>query len=317
MAESFYEPVNDSQAKNRERGYTGGFGNGQDTALTNAFNNGGQSAFDELAKKFAGQAVKPTNVASQNVYQKNALHDMGKAPAPVDPRISQAYDNAGKSFDSERLQQFMNPYIDEVIGRNADNITRQYDVNRNRIDEDMAAAGGFGSSAQGVERSLTNEAESRQIGDMDAGLRLKGYEAAGRLHNSDVNNNLAVASGLSGFDQYGRQVLERGQDRQLFAGDRVQAQNQSVLDSFYRERDNEMQYPYQQSDYLRGVLGAFPTGQQQTTTKPYTGPGALQAGIGGALMGNSLYNAYGNSGSPNYLSTATYQPNNLPWLAGG
>ena len=271
------------------------------------------SNLKSLTQKYfdAGDApgAVPTTVASQNDYQKSALYDMGQAPKAVDPRASQAYDRASQGFDARSMQQFINPHLDEVINRNAANITRQYDVNRNRINEDFAAAGGFGSSAQGVERALTNEAEARQIGDMDAQLRSQGFNTAMTnalgLYNNDINKNLAIASGVQGLDSYGRNVERQGLQDRLYAGDRVQAQNQAVLDAYYNERDRELAYPYQQQDYLRGVLGSFPTGQTQTSTSTGNTPGMMQGAIGGALLGNSLYsNIGGNFGVGRDLNTA-------------
>jgi len=285
------------QAAYRAAGYTGDFGGGAANAWRATQGKDVGTNIEKLKTQYSqGQnGVMPTTLASQNPYQQQALYDMGKAPAPLDPRISASYDKASQGYNPDSYKQFMNPYIDEVINRNASNITRQYDVQRNNINEDMAAAGGFGSSAQGVERALTNEAQNRQIGDMDATLRSAAYgdsvNNAMNLYSGDANRALNTAQGLQGFDSYGRQVTQNAQDRQLFAGDRVQAQNQAQLDAYFAERDKAQKYPYQQTDYLKSILGAYPTGQSQSGTEPMGG-NPYQNAVAGYGIGTAFGDAF-------------------------
>ncbi len=296
---SFMDPINADQRALREMGYGGKFGEDQAINYKKGFTDDQWAKYKPLKQKYQtmeqGPGVRPTTVASQNDYQKGALYDMGKAPAPVDPRVSQRFDQAGASYDPNSRQQFMNPFIDEVINRNATDINRAYNVNRNNINEDFAAAGGFGSSAQGTERALTNEAEGRQIGDMSAQLRKGGYDSAVgnamSLYGTDINKNLAVGQGIQGLDAYGRGVTRQGYADKLAAGDRVQLQNQSVLDGYFRERAGEAGHPYQQVDFLKGVLGAYPTG----VTSSQTGPGvsSTDAMLGGANIASGLADRLG------------------------
>lgn len=273
----FNEPMNASQWASRQLGYKGAFGSGQDTAYKQTLNPAQQKQHATLMSQYGSSGVNPTTVASQNQYQQQALYNMGQPSKPIDSRID-------SSLGPNAYKQYMNPYLEDVIGRNASNINRQYDVQRNRINEDMAAAGGFGSSAQGVERALTGEAEARQIGDMDAQLRSQGFNTA---------NDLAMrnASAYMDLDRYGRQVTQGDQDRQLYAGDRIQNQNQAVLDAYYRERDRAAGYDNQVLDWYTQLLGRMPGGQ--TTTGTQSGVGAIPGAIGGGLLGNAIYNNLG------------------------
>jgi hypothetical protein len=291
----------------RGLGYTGAFGQGNaDKWLTDNFKT------TDLSKIDAPAGVKQLSVASQTPYQKDALYSMGQASKPVDSRISGTYDRAldatqqtARPFDSGSYKQFMNPYLDEVIGNNAADIRRSYDTSRNNIDEAMASAGAFGSTAQGVERSRANEAEARQIGDMSAGLRSQGFSnAMGNalgLYNTDSSNALSragmfgnLAGSMQNLDQYGRSVSMTDQDRKLQAGNQIQSQNQRELDAYFAERQREQRYPYDQLELLRGVLGAYPTGQTQTSS---SGGGSGFGDIfGGAAIGSSIFNNMGGGG---------------------
>lgn len=263
--------------------------------------------------------IQPLTTSSMNPYQKEALEALGRGTGPVNPNISaniqkasSAVDRLSTPYDPNSYKQFMNPYIDEVINRNASNIGRQYNTQRNQINEDFAAAGGFGSTAQGVERSRTNEAEARQIGDMDAQLRAQGFDTAtGRsldLYNTGLNT-LASQAGLYGgiadaelgLDQYGRNRLTTDLQNKLSAGDRIQSQNQRELDAYFAERDRAFNYPYVNADFYANMLGRYPTGTTQTSVQP--GVGAIQGAIGGGLLGNSIANSY--------------KPKPLPWQTSG
>lgn len=310
MAE-YFEPKTYGEQVLRGLGYTGGFGAGAAQNWLNA-NPNLKSQYDtNVAAKDGGAwaaaqapaGIRPMTVSSMNDYQRQSLYNMGQAPAPIDPRIGQSYDQAmsaaaetAKPFDYNSYNNFLNPYIDTVINRNADNIRRQYDVGRNQNRELMARSGGFGSTAQGTAEAQLGEAQNRQIGDMDAQLRMSGYgdsqDRAMNLYNTENANAFARASvygGLGdrfqGLDQYGRNVASTGLDRQLFAGDRIQGQNQAELDSYYAERDRAAQYPYNQLNFLTGQIQAYPTGS--IVTAPSTN-NTMANVIGGGLMGYGL-----------------------------
>jgi hypothetical protein len=55
----------------------------------------------------------------------------GKAESAIDRA-------ANMKYDPSSYKTFMNPYIEEVINRNAANIGRQYDARRNDINQSFA-----------------------------------------------------------------------------------------------------------------------------------------------------------------------------------
>lgn len=292
------------QNKFRTLGYTGEFGGGQADAWANQ--KFGTADIDMLDN---APGVKPLTTASMNPYQQESLFNMGKSFGAVNPQIGGAYgkaesavDAAGKPYDYGGYKNFMNPYIDEVVNRQADFTRRSYDTSRQGAREELAAAGGFGSTALGGAYGQIAEAQNRQIGDQTANLLAGGYDSAVsnnmRLYEGDRAGNLARASAYGNIgnnyqnlDQYGRNVGATEQDRQLFAGDRIQSQNQRELDAYFAERDRRLGYPYQQTNYLGQSMGMLPGGgSTQTSTTP--GVGMAQGAVGGGLLGYSLANQY-------------------------
>lgn len=244
------------------------------------------------------------NVASMTQPQKEALYEMTQAPAAIDPRVSQAFESARSSiqgmavpFDPNSYQQFMNPYLADVVSAVESDIARSYDDSRQRAREEIGAAGAFGSSALGRAYGDIEEAQNRQLGSQLAGLRAQGFDTAqGNALNlygmnranqaGQASQFMNLAGGLQGLDVYGRNVQNQGTAQKLGAGQQIQAQNQAQLDAYFNNVNRQMQYPYQQTQYLQNTLGAYPTGQTQTSTQP--GVGMIQGGIGGAMIGSGL-----------------------------
>jgi len=213
-----------------------------------------------------------------------------------------------QAYDQSTYTQFMNPYIKDVIENNANEARRREAERRNGINESFAEAGGFGSTALGLERSRNASESERGISEMDAQLRAQGFDmATGRnmqLYEGNRADDFARKQGqIAGYlnvaggygsggnealkvDAYGREV-NNNLDRMLFAGDRAQGQNQSELDAFYQQDALKRQYPYTQNSYLADILSRYPTGQTSTSTQP--GVGMAQGALGGALVGSSLF----------------------------
>jgi len=272
--------------------------------------------------------IQPLTTSSLNPYQKESLEALGKGTGPLNPNIganlqkaTSAADRLSTPYDPNSYKQFMNPYIDEVISRNASDIGRQYSVNRNQNTEDFARAGGFGSTAEGVARALTNEAEGRQVGDMSAQLRAQGFDTAtGRsldLYGTGLNTAQAQA-GLYGniagqqqsVDQYGRNVLTTDLNNKLNAGNQIQSQNQRELDAYFAERDRAFNYPYVNADFYGNILNRYPTGTTQTSTQ--SGVGAIQGALGGGLLGSRIANQ--NTSTLPWQQTGNVKPS---YMGGG
>jgi len=261
--------------------------------------------------------VRPLNVASLSEPTQQALFAMTQAPKPINPRIGQLYGRAeesigrmGEEYDPNSYKTYMNPFLQEVLDTTQADTERQYELSRARAREELAASGGYGSTALGQAYAELGEAQNRQLGTQGAALRAMGFDTANNRALDVFRTNQAnrtaqgsqfmnLAGSMQGLDEYGRNVDITGQNRMLAAGDRIQMQNQNVLDSYFNEQAGKFNYPMQTNQYLQGVLGAYPTGQTQTTTTP--GVGMVQGGIGGALLGSQIGNYFGKT-NPNLYS---------------
>ena len=220
------------------------------------------------------------------------------------------------------IQDYMNPYVDEVIGNTMNDMDRMRQMQLTQIQGDASQAGAFGGSRQGLVESELNRNTMQQMGDTSARMRQLAYGQAADLSGQDVANMMtsgfynqgaanqagqfnanmqgqsfqdAYMRNLMGADQLGdlsQQAFGFGSDinqQQMQAGLTQQALNQSVLDQGSRLYGGYTESPQQVFNLRLSALGQNPLNRESTTTTQTT-PGMfdylqLGAGLGSAYLG--------------------------------
>jgi hypothetical protein len=113
-------------------------------------------------------------------------------------------------FTGESIQQFMNPYENEVVQRSLSDIGGALDIQRIRDRQAATAAKAFGGSRQGVQESLTNAAAIKQAADTASQLRYGGYGQAAQLAQYAKGANISGGQAVMGLGG-ARQQLEQAQ----------------------------------------------------------------------------------------------------------
>lgn len=113
-------------------------------------------------------------------------------------------------FTGESIQQFMNPYENEVVQRSLADVGGALDIQRIRDRQAATAAKAFGGSRQGVAESLTNAAALKQAADTAAQLRASGYGQAAQLAQYAKGANISGGQAVMGLGG-ARQQLEQAQ----------------------------------------------------------------------------------------------------------
>lgn len=113
-------------------------------------------------------------------------------------------------FTGESIQQFMNPYENEVVQRSLADVGGALDVQRLKDRQAATAAKAFGGSRQGVAESLTNAAAIKQAADTAAQLRASGYGQAAGLAQYAKGANISGGQAVMGLGG-ARQQLEQAQ----------------------------------------------------------------------------------------------------------
>jgi len=186
-------------------------------------------------------------------------------------------------FTGESIQQFMNPYENEVVQRSLADVSGALDTQRLRDRQAATAARAFGGSRQGVQESLTNAAAIKQAADTAAQLRAAGYGQAAGLAQYAKGANISGGQAVMGLGG-ARQQLEQAQLDALrnIGLEKLQIATGGLSTSLPNLGMTQSQ-PYY-TNPLSGALGGALAGQRLGGAN-YGGTGALLGGLLGYFGG--------------------------------
>jgi hypothetical protein len=242
-----------------------------------------QNAFN-VTRQAAGSYMGP-------LAQALGLTEQAAAPGASGLSAAQPYlSQAGQNFGAAQAQQYMDPYVNNVIDRSTQLANRNFNENiLPTLNNKFTASGQYGSSAMAREanhaaRDLTEGLQT------NAASQLSGaYQQAGSLFNSDQARQLALGQTtgqLAGQQQgamleAGKQLGALGQTQQQLGlqgaaaldtiGQEQQGLNQKNLDTAYQDFLNQTNYPRSTIDWMSSVIRGLPAPQSTQTST--TGPG--------------------------------------------
>lgn len=313
-----------------------------------------QTTIPDYAKPYVeellGQAQGLTDI-NQNPY----MQYMGERVAQFTPLQQQSYENAGlmqsapqlgdatamagmaglgalntqytfdpykaQQFTGQNVQQYMSPYMQNVVQRQQADAQRQADIAAQAQGAQAARAGAFGGSGDYLMRAQAAGNLARQKGDIQAKGLQDAYAQAMNQFNQSQSQNQAAAQlnaqqqqfgaglGLQGLQtanqaaqnlanigqtQYGQNMGILGMQNQF--GGQQQQQVQNVLNNQYQDFLNAQNYPYKQLGFMSDMLRGLPLTQQSSTVYQ-TPPSMLSqvAGLGVAGLGASKLFADGGA----------------------
>jgi hypothetical protein len=169
-------------------------------------------------------------------------------------------------FGAADIQQFFNPYEEQVVQGALGDIERSRQMQDVTDRARAVQARAFGGSRQGVQEALTNEAALRQAATTASGLRQTGFTQAA---------NLGLAA---------RPLNIAGLQTSMGLGAQRDALTQARLDA-------ARNVPLERLAITGGALGLQPARTGETSTQPlYSSPvgSALSGGLTGAYIGSLL-----------------------------
>lgn len=200
--------------------------------------------------------------------------------------LSQAmpyFQQAGQSTPSQ-IQQYMDPYVGNVIDRGTQLANRNYQENiEPAISARFIGGGQSGSTAHQYEtnraaRDLTEGVQSNAMSALS-----QAYQTAGTQFQNDASRyaGLGTSVGSLGLQQ-GRDLAGLATQEQSLglkdaqaldaSGQEQQQQTQKNLDTAYGDFQSQRDYPRQNVDWLNNIVKGVPS--QNTTQTSSTGPGS-------------------------------------------
>jgi hypothetical protein len=218
----------------------------------------------------------------------------------------------GGTFDTAAAQQYMSPYMQQVIDVEKQQAARQAGIAGTQQQAQAVGAGAFGGSRDAIMRSEAARNLAQQQGDIQTRGLQSAYQQAQGQFNQDMSRGLQAqqlgeqsrqfGSGLGlqglgtmlqaanqlgslGGEQFRQQVGTYGMQNQF--GGQQQQQMQNVLDQRYGDFTTRQQDPYRQISFMSDLLRGVPLSGTQTTSQPGPSPLSQVGGAGLALYGLS------------------------------
>jgi hypothetical protein len=192
------------------------------------------------------------------------------------PYINEAagYARAGAGDISGNIENYYNPYVDQVV----DATQRDFDVQNQRqqsgIVGDARMRGSLGGDREAVAQALTAEAQSRVQSPIMANLRSQGYNTA----LSAAQNEAARSLQTSGIMGNLGQLAYTDTSALLGIGGQQQQNQQGVLDAASANAQAQSAYPFQTQQWLAGILGSATPNLGSTTNSSGTSTGTATGG---------------------------------------
>jgi hypothetical protein len=210
-------------------------------------------------------------------------------------------------FTGSTAQQYMSPYMQNVVDIEKREAQRASDVAAQRDQAAFARAGAFGGARQAIVEAERARNLGTQMGDIQAkGLQTAYQQAADQFGREqqlrEQSRQYGAGLGMQGLQtglqaagqlgQLGGQQFQQGMDinkLQQQYGMQQQQQMQNILNAQYQDYLNAKQYPYQQLGFMSDMLRGLPLSQQYSQT--YQQPPSMLGQLAGLGMG-----AYGMFG---------------------
>ncbi len=257
----------------------------------------------------------PTQIAGLSPQQRAAIEAGMSGIGSFQPflaggagAVSQGImDAQGAGYTPSSYQEFMDPFTEDVIQQQYQDIARQGDIARQQIGTQAARSGAFGGSRQAVAEAELGRNVMEQQARTGSALRSAGFQQAQQSAQQAAQQQLRQAqlggqlgTGLAGIGQLGQQLGAQDVNTLLGLGGLTQqfgyegAPGQAQLTAEQSNLMAQQGLPYQQLSFLSDIFRGVPSTQQTTTatTTPDPSLGSQLLGLGIAGLG-----AYGQARS--------------------
>ena len=173
---------------------------------------------------------------------------------------AQATMAAGQAFANPNVNQFMNPYQQQVVDATIRDVGNAAQMGLNNIGAQAQRSGAYGGSRQGVMEAEALKGFNQQALDQVSRLNQQGF-------NNAMNNAFRSASGLQGI---GSQAFNMGQainQQQMRQGAMQQQLMQNLINAGKNQYNQFASAPTNKLGLPLAALGATPLPETQTTDR--------------------------------------------------
>lgn len=173
---------------------------------------------------------------------------------------AQATMAAGQGFANPNVNQFMNPFDQNVVDTTLRDVGQASQMAMNNLDAQAQKAGAFGGSRHGIAMAELGKNYQQQALDKVGALRQQGF-------NNAMNNAFRSAQGLQGI---GSQAFNMGQainQQQIQQGAMQQQMMQNLINAARNQYNQFAAAPTNKLGLPLAALGATPLPETKTTDR--------------------------------------------------
>jgi hypothetical protein len=268
---------------------------GRESSLSNW---AGDYVTDMLGKGWAASEMPyfayqgPLTAGSSNL-QNQAWQGIGSLGLPDATANFNPTDFNTNRFDNNWAQQYMNPYMQQALNPQLDEMRRQAQITRLGDAGRMTQAGAFGGSRQAIlESELNNSLMRNQAEVTGAGYRDAFDKAMGQFNTDE--DRILKASGMgeasrqfgAGLGLQGLGSLLDVYRAQAQMGDTQRGVEQQGIDADYAQFREERDYPYKQVQFMQSLLQGLPLEAQNYEMQDL---GLIEKILAGAEGGTRIF----------------------------
>jgi len=249
-------------------------------------NMGNQLASQPYAN-YPGQTVAnltPDQLQAQQMTEQNV-----NSAQPYLNQSGSLYSQAGAGFNQNNFNQYMNPYQNDVVNAltNASNTNFNQNV-MPQLNSEFIGSGTYGGSRNAQILSQAAVQNQQNLNNQIASTESTGYQNAMNAYQTGTNQQIASAQGLGTLAGQVNNSNLQNESALNAVGQQEQNQNQTSLNSAYNNFQQQQQYPYQQLNFLSGLLSnnqaTIPYSTQTSATSPVNTSNPLST-LGSSVLG--------------------------------
>ena len=217
-------------------------------------------------------------------------------------RAAQGLGFQAGQFDSDAAQQYMSPYMQNVVDVQKAQALLDFDRAQAGRDAQAVQAGAFGGSRQAVAQALAGEDLQRRLGEIQATGQQRAFENAQQQFERDrAARESAVRLGITAGESLTSQSAQLAQLGDLARkgdvqaaellekiGKDQQARDQARLDLAYEDFVRQRDFPRESLTFLSSILRGVPV-QPSTETVKFQQYNPIQEALGTGIAGLGLY----------------------------
>lgn len=250
----------------------------------------------------AGQPYTPytgPRIAAMTADQTAAFEKVRQAQGGALPYLNSAMSNytaAANPYNPEMIQNFMNPYTENVTDRIAELGARNLSENLlPQVNDTFIRAGQFGSwGNQNLTSRALRDTQEAVLGKQ-AEVNMQATQNAIQSAESALNRQRAVGQDMGALGQLHQNMAYNDAATLEASGRTQQGQTQGQYDLAYEDFLAQQRYPYEQLGGLNALIRGLPYGT--STYSSTTGPGNIYQPsplAQMASMGIGLSSIFGN-----------------------